>query len=127
MSFLCSIDPEKKLACLTLPEKTNLTETLEALHQLAADERLGADFGILVDVRATSYIPTAGEARAIASEISQPDLFLSHPIAVVVSQTVQYGIGNMVSLIASLKGTVLRAFYDIEAAERWLQTRHEQE
>jgi hypothetical protein len=122
-----SIDPEKKLAYLTLPEKTDLAETLEALRQLAADERLGNDFGILVDVRATTFIPTAGEARAIASEISRPALFLHRPIAVVVFQLVQYGIGNMVSLIAGVKGAVLRVFYDIEAAERWLQTRHEQE
>jgi hypothetical protein len=117
-----SIDEAKKLAYFTLPEKTNLTETLDALRQLALDERLGADFGILVDVQATNFIPTAGEARTIAALVSDPELLLRHPIAVVVSQTVQYGIGNMVSLIAGIRGTVLRAFYKVEQAEAWLQT-----
>ena len=94
-----SIDPEKKLGYLRIPEKTDLTEILEALRQLAADERFGDDFGLLVDVRATSYIPTAGEARAIAAEISRPALFLSRPVAAVVLQPVQYGISNMVSIM----------------------------
>jgi hypothetical protein len=122
MSFLYSIDPEKKRAYLILPEKTNLAETLETLRELAADERLGEEFHILIDVRATSFIPTAREAREIAWAISNPALFLRRPIAVIVSQLVQYGMGNMVSLIAGLKGIVLRVFYEVEEAEAWLKT-----
>jgi hypothetical protein len=120
-----SIDEDKKLVYVTVPEKTDLAESLQTLRQLAADERLGEGFGILMDARHTYSIPTAEEARAIASEMSSLSLFLRHPTALVVSQVVQYGLGSMISIIAGFKGATIQVFYEAEEAEAWLQAGHE--
>ena len=125
MTFLYSIDRDKKLAYITFPEKGGLAESLDVIRQVSADERLGEDFGVLVDAQATSFAPTLEEARVIASAVSDPDLFLQHQIAVVVSQAVQYGMGNMIAILAGLKGAAIRVFYEVEEAEAWLRAGHE--
>jgi hypothetical protein len=121
VTFLYSIDEGKKLAYVTFPEKGGLAEILELIRQLMADEGLREVVGILVDVRAASFAPTAEEVRAIVSAILEPALFPPRPAAVVVSELVQYGMGNMISILAGLKGTTIRVFYNIETAEAWLQ------
>jgi len=124
MPLSYSIDETKKLAYVTFSEKGGLTETLETIRQLATDERLGKDFGILVDVRVASFAPTIEEARTIVSTILDPALFSPRPTAVVVSQMVQYRMGNMISILAGLKGAVIQVFhYDVEVAEAWLRQR----
>ena len=126
LSYL--IDPDKKLAYVTFPEKGGLAESLEAIRQLATDERLGEDFGILVDVRAASFAPTVEEAKTIVSAILDPALFSERPTAIVVSQMVQYGMGRMISVLAGLKGAVIQVFhYDVELAEKWLRQRSTRE
>jgi hypothetical protein len=121
MSFSYSIDADKKLAHVTFPENGSQAEILEVIRQLMADERLGQVSGVLVDVRATSFAPSAEEARAIVSAILEPALVSPRPAAVVVSQPVQYGMGNMISILAGLKGAAIRVFYNMETAEAWLQ------
>ena len=122
-----SIDEDKKLVYVTVPEETDLAESLQTLRQLAADDRLSEGFGILMDARHTYSIPTAEEARAIASEMSSLSLFLRHPTALVVSQVVQYGLGSMISIIAGFKGAIIQVFYEVEEAEAWLRAGHERE
>jgi hypothetical protein len=46
MTTWYSIDEDKKVVYVTVPEQTNLAESLQTLRQLAADERLGEGFGI---------------------------------------------------------------------------------
>ncbi len=124
MIFSYSIDERKEIARVIIPEETNLAENLEVVRQHAVDERLGENFGVLVDVRALSSLPTAEEARMFALEIAKADQLLHHRIAAVASRPVQYGMGNMISIIASLKGVAIRMFYDMEEAEAWLQMGH---
>jgi hypothetical protein len=121
MPISYSINPDEKIVYVTFPEKLDLKSSLEIMRALAADERLGETFGVLVDLRALRSHPSIGEARLIASIASEQSLFLRNPTALVVSQVVQYGIGNMISLIASLQGAVVQAFYDIEEAREWLR------
>lgn len=121
MSISYSINSAEKLVYVTFPEEIDLASSLETMRILAADERLGEDFGILVDLRAAKPIPSVQEARLIASTASQSDLFFGHPTALVVSQVVQYGMGNMISIIAGLQGASVKAFYEVEEAKAWLQ------
>jgi hypothetical protein len=125
VTFSYSIDEAKKLAYVTFPEKSGLVESLEVIRQVSADERLSEDFGVLVDARATRFAPTTQEARAIASVVSDPTLFSRHLIAVVVSEMVQYGMTNMIALLAGLNGATIRVFYEVEEAEVWLRVGHE--
>jgi hypothetical protein len=91
------------------------------MRQLAAGGRLGEDFGILVDGRVTKSILSVEEVRVIASAISNPALFLRHPTALVASQAVQYGLGNMISIITGMQGATVRPFYEVEEAKAWLR------
>jgi hypothetical protein len=123
-----SIDGDKKLAYVVFPEKGGLAETFETIRQLAADERLGKDFGILVDVRTASFAPTIEEAKTIVSMVLDPALFLPRPTAVVVSELAQYGVGSIISLLAGRKGAVIQVFhYNVEEAEAWLRERYARE
>jgi hypothetical protein len=121
MSISYSIDPTEKLVYVTFPEIIDLASSLDTMRALAVDEQLGADFGILVDLRAAKPVPSFQEARLIAATASQSKLFLHHPTALVVSQKVQYGMGNMISIIAGLQGALVQAFYEMEEAKTWLQ------
>lgn len=125
MSLSYSINSAEKLVYVTFPEVIDLASSLDTMRALAADERLGEGFGILVDLRTAKPVPSVQEARLIASTASQSDLFLHHPTALVVSRAVQYGMGNMISIIAGLRGASVQAFYEIEEAKTWLQ-RHSQ-
>jgi hypothetical protein len=122
MTSAYAINKNKKFVYVTFPEKGGLAESLKVIHQLLADERMAEDFDILVDARVTTFVPTADEAREIASVVSNPGVFLHHPIAVVVSEKVQYRIASMISSLANLKGATMQPFYDIEEAEVWLRT-----
>src|SRR5262245_22088425 len=72
MTISYSIDKNRKCVYVTFPEKGGLAESLEVIHQLSADERLGENFDILVDAQATSFAPTTEEVQEIVSVISNP-------------------------------------------------------
>jgi hypothetical protein len=121
MSISYSIDPAEKLVYIRFPNEIDLDASLDTMRALAADERLGEDFGILVDLRALRPIPSVSEARLIASIASQQTLFLKNPTALVVSQKVQYGMGNMISILSGLQGAIVQPFYNVEEARAWLR------
>lgn len=121
MSISYSINPAEKLVYITFPDKIDLNSSLETMRTLAADERLGKDFGLLIDLRALRSIPSVQEARQIALTASRQGLFLRNPTALVVSKLVQYGMGNMISILSGLQGAIVRPFYDVEEAKEWLR------
>lgn len=120
MTITYTIDETEKLAYVTFPEQATLTAALETMQALAADPRLGRDFGVLVDLRAFKPVPTAQEARDIVTTATGHDMFLPNPTALVVGTLVQLGMGNMISIIAGLRGAKVKPFQQITEAKRWL-------
>ena len=124
MAYLYSIDLNEKIVCLTFPGKTDLAEILEIMRRLASDEQLGEGFGILADARTIDYLPSTQDVWAITELASELALFSQYPTAVVVSQTVHYGMGNMMAFITESQGLLVRPFYEVEQAKAWLRADH---
>lgn len=116
-----TINPVEKLVYVTFPENIELDSSLATMQALAADKQLGPGFGILVDLRAAKPVPSAEEARLIVLTAARSDLFLHHRTALLVSRLIQYGMGNMISILAGLQGAVVHPFYEFEEAKSWLQ------
>lgn len=121
MTITYTIDEIEKLAYVTFPEKATLSAAFETMQALAADPRLGRDFGVLVDLRTFKLIPTAQEARDIVTTATGHDMFLPNPTALLVGSLVQLGMGNMISIIAGMRGAKVKPFQHIEEAKLWLQ------
>src|SRR5262245_54320325 len=125
MAYLYSIDLNEKIVCLTFPGKTGLAEILEIMCRLASDEQLGEGFGILVDARTIDYLPSTQDVWAITELASELALFSQYSTAVVVCQTVHYGMGYMMAFVTESQGVLIRPFYEVEQAKAWLQAGHE--
>ena len=121
MTVSYTVEPAEKLVYITFPRKTDLAEILEIMRQLASDDRLGEGFGILADAQTIDYFPSAKEVRLIAELASQLALASRYPTAMVVSQLVHYGLGNMLALITGMQGALVQPFYEVEAAKGWLR------
>lgn len=121
MTITYTVDETEKLAYVTFPKETTLAAAFDTMQALAADPRLGRDFGILVDLRAFKPVPTAQEARDIVTTATGHDMFLPNPTALVVGSLVQLGMGNIISIIAGMRGAKVKPFQQIEEAKRWLQ------
>lgn len=122
MPITYEIDLVEKLVYVTFPQETDLKSSLEMMRTVAADKRLGEGFGILMDVRATRFIPSATEARAIATFASDQATFLHYPTAVVTSQRAQHEAGSTISIVAGLKRATVQVFYEVEEAKTWLRS-----
>ena len=93
-----------------------------AIRDLAGDPRLETRIGVVVDLRAGGYTPSLEDARRLGDLIPALETLRSRPMAMVVSQSVDYGVANMISTLANLRGARVRAFMEIESALAWLET-----
>lgn len=114
LSISYTINAAEKLVYVTFPENIELDSSLATMQALVADEQLGKGFGILVDLRAAKPVPSAEEARLIVSTAARSDFFLHHPTALLVSRLIQYGMANMISILAGLQGAMVHPFYEFE-------------
>ena len=125
MPYRSEIDPPAGLATVAAePGPSDLLDTIAALRGLAGDARLGPGFGVLLDVRAATTAPRAGEAREIAWALASPSVLGGHPVALLVAAApVQVGMGNMIATLGALGGGEVDAFTDATEALAWLAAR----
>jgi hypothetical protein len=121
MPYSHAIHPHGKYALLVAEGECDLDRTIVAMTTLVKDPGWAPDFGILVDARRIEYTPGAEETRQLAAVASQRDFFLSHPMAIVVGQDLNYGIARMFSALAGLQGAAVEVFRDMEGAHAWLK------
>jgi hypothetical protein len=60
--------------------------------------------------------------RAIAALQAAPDGLHEHPIALVATKVVDYGMANMVAALTGIRGASVRAFLSLEEVLGWLST-----
>jgi hypothetical protein len=79
-------------------------------------------FATLHDAREMTSSLTAAEVRTVVEHVNA--LTAQHgprgPVAIVLEQTVAYGMARMYSILSDRTAVVVSAFRDLQEAERWL-------
>ena len=121
MPYSYTIHPSESHALLIAEGECDLDQTIVAMTALAGDPAFQPEFGVLADVRGIDYAPGAEETRRLATVAAQRDLLLNHPIAIVASGDLNYGIGRMFSALVALQGGTAEVFRDMDGARAWLR------
>ena len=118
MPYTFTMDAERGLMLIEATPPNSLESTRSGIEEFAQAPGLGADFGILLDLRENDYTPSAPEAHELTTLYLEK--FRGRPLAMIVSRMVQLGVANMISTIAELRGGSVRAFRDRKEGEDWL-------
>jgi hypothetical protein len=118
MPYSLSIDRARRRVLIVGAGPNDVASTLGAMDELAAHPDLAPGMGILCDFRENGYVPGTGDAEKLADAYTRR--FAGHAMALVVSGLLQYGVANMITTIASLRGNPVVAFRDLAEAEAWL-------
>jgi hypothetical protein len=121
MPYTYTIHPSERYAVLIAEGECDLDQTIVAMTGIARDPRFGPGFGVLADARGIDYAPRSDETRRLATLAAQRDLMLNHPIAIVASGDLNYGIGRMFSALVALQGGTAEVFRDLDGARSWLR------
>lgn len=117
MAFDLSIDPDRRLATVTHHGQSDKAECLRVLDLLAADPRIGPNFGVLIDVRQISFTPTFDELRQLTHHLSTN---LRNRVAFLAATPLQYGIARQSGTMSQMRGAQVETFYQPEEAIAWL-------
>ena len=118
MPYSWMVDEERRLGIVVATASNSFESTRDGINEFAKDPRLGPDFGIVLDLRENDYTPSATEAPELTHLYLEK--FRGRPLAMIVSRLVQFGVANMISTIAELRGGSVQAFRDRDEGEKWL-------
>lgn len=119
MPYAVSIDPARRVAIVVGSGNNDYASSLAAMDDLAERSDYAPGFGMLCDFRENDYAPGATEARNLAE--AWLARFRGRPLAVLVSGTLHYGLGNLMASIISLRGVPVTVCLDRAEAEEWIE------
>lgn len=115
------IDKRNNLVCRTVRGEVDLAEFMAGLEEAINHPDCGPGMKSLTDLR--EYVPqvTSGDIKHIAEYLLR-DVGARRGMdaAVVVSQTVSYGMMRMLQTIADTPAFRISVFYDLDEAKEWL-------
>ena len=120
MSYRWTIDPRRGRATVVGTGAPTIIETEAAVLQLARDPGFRPGYGVLLDVRDMSYIPSWADAQAYQRLFAGLRKTYTGGLAVVVSGTAPYGVARMMSVMFGFIGVQLGAFTELGEATAWL-------
>ena len=120
MAFEHTVSRNEKLVRLVGRGELDFEICVTALRALAMDLRGEQGYGILVDVRETDYVSSSSEIRQYAALAQDADSLRGHRLAIVVTRTVQFGMGRMFATYLEMLGGQADVFRDEESAMDWL-------
>lgn len=92
------------------------------LGALMEDESIPRGLPVLVDVRRAKSAPSAGEVRGVSAFFHTKAHFFGTVSAVLVSTSLQYGVGRMGSAYEAMQDRTLRVFFDEAEARAFLKS-----
>lgn len=98
-----------------------LEDLKRLLADVVADPRRTDRTRIIVDAREAGVNPPANELRQTADLLNNVKEILQPRCAVVVSGTLHYGLGRMLSLYAELHEIDLGVFRTLDEAREWIR------
>jgi hypothetical protein len=121
MPLRVSVDEEKVLITGILAGVVDVDEVIDRVCRGLEELDAGKQLKILADLRGQEPHWNPAEIREFAGFVGENrSLFADRAVAVVVSQTVQYGIVRMFQAYTDDIISVFDIFYDLDEATRWL-------
>ncbi len=120
MSYTWTIDPHRGRATVIGTGAPTIVETEAAVLHLARDPAFRPGYGVLLDVRDMSYIPSWTDAQAYQRLFTGLRTTYTGGIALVVRGTAPYGVARMLSVMFGFIGVQLGAFTELGEATAWL-------
>ena len=77
---------------------------------------------MILDLTASRESRTADELRALAADLERHRRAISHRCAIVVSDSLRYGLGRMLQVFSEGYGVSVRPFRDPDEASKWIQS-----
>jgi hypothetical protein len=121
MAFSLSHLANPKIAVVVGSGTGSLEESQAILTALETQTLEAPPEAVLLDVRRLSYVPTAEEARQIATAYGLFGARHRCRMAYVAPPGAQYGIARMVQMISESHGAMAEVFSTQEAALTWLR------
>ncbi len=127
MAITSSVDGSRQYAALTLSGACDFMAVRAAILGFARPRgrRRESPLGIpvLIDFRATPFVPSPTEALELADVIAQPSGLLDHRVALVADVEAQLRVVSVIAALCSLRGGEARSFRDFDSAVGWLRGR----
>ena len=117
MTYEQVFDASRSLVTVKASGPDDMKSSLEALRMLRADPRFRDDYRILLDLRASKYVPVGTEFASMGIVISS--FFGRQLIALVVDAPDVAKLQEFAAIITSGKADI-NVFNSADAAERWL-------
>lgn len=120
MFYTWTIDPHRGRATVIGNGAPTIVETEAAVLRLARDPAFRPGYGVLLDMRELTYIPSWADAQAYQRLFSGLRTTYTGGIALVVRGTAPYGVARMLSVMFGFIGVQLGAFTEMGEAVAWL-------
>jgi len=120
MSYTWTIDTRRGRATVVGTGAPTIAETEAAVLGLAADPAFRPGYGVLLDVRDMTYIPSWADAQAYQRLFAGLRTTYTGGIALLVRGTAPYGVARMLSVRLGFVGVQLGAFLEPGEATAWL-------
>ncbi|MGH2567122.1 MAG: hypothetical protein ACRDGA_02200 [Bacteroidota bacterium] len=120
MPYTHEVYPQLKIAQVTASSDINLAESIRVMYDVARDSRFKPSYGLLLDLRLSTFTPTLLESYQLARTLRELRHSYKGPMAIVVSNTLHFGIARMIASFVEAEGLTLFAFQDFEEAKLWL-------
>jgi hypothetical protein len=120
VSFDRSVSAERKYVLVRVHGDSDLPSSVANIEATAQDLLANPGFGLVVDIRESTNLPTASEARSIVDAISRNRSAYAVGLVFVVASTVQLGVGRMVAILGDLAGLRIHVCRTMQEAEAWL-------
>ena len=118
MPFSFQISKVARRACMRAEGQVDIQTSLAAGYRLAHDGRIGTGFRVLVDMRGSSWNPSAEEAMDLATAVAQ--IPLQHSKVALLVSPGGVGPAQVFRELADAYGVEVQVFETSEDAHRWL-------
>jgi hypothetical protein len=119
MSFTYHIESNGHIVHVIGTDKGSLEAARDTFANLINDSNLHRPFGLLIDVRTLSNVPSREESESLSKFAAVSD-GEKHFTALLVKRGIQYGIARTIQLLSELRGAQIDVFIDERAAQYWL-------
>ena len=124
MPFDFSVDHDRRRVTIVAHDPLSVDDVLATLDRQAAQ---AWSYAVLHDARATTWVPNASEVIRVLNYVRNTARRLSQSrgaVAIVAPQQGLFGMARMYSIYGKNDYALqVEVFNDIEAAERWLDSR----
>jgi hypothetical protein len=120
MSILIRVDESQDLLSATLLGPVSVQSFIEELEHTLSSADLSAGFNALIDMREVVHSVSGDDVGKLARHLSEHPRLEGTRAAIVVTQTVTYGLMRMLQTHMDEAPMAVSVFYDLDEAKRWL-------